>query len=71
MLFCTASMPAMLAITKHGVCVGVITPCLVSFIMADMEAVQSCISTFLTSLSLFSPYAWDHAYMISAMKGEG
>ena len=67
MLFCTASMPAMLAITKHGV----FTPYLVSFIMADMEAVQSCISTFLTSLSLFPPYAWDHAYMISAMKGEG
>ena len=40
----TASMSAMLAITKHGVCVGIIAPCLVNFIMADMEAVQNCIS---------------------------
>ena len=37
-------MSAMLAITKHGVCVGIISPCLVNFIMADMEVVQNCIS---------------------------
>ena len=49
MQFRTASMSAMLAITKHGVCVGIIAPCLVNFIMADMEVVQNCISagTFL------------------------
>ena len=35
MQFLTASMSAMLAITKHGVFVGVIGPCLVNFIMAD------------------------------------
>ena len=44
MQFRTASMSAMLAITKHGMCVGIIAPCLVNFIMADMEAVQNCIS---------------------------
>ena len=43
MPFRTAFMSAMLAITKQGVCVGIITPCLVNFIMADMKAVQNCI----------------------------
>ena len=43
--FRTSSMPAMLAITKHGVCVGAIAPCLVNFIIADMEVVQNCTST--------------------------
>ena len=38
MQFRTASMSAMFAITKHGVCVGVIELCFVNFIMADMEA---------------------------------
>ena len=37
MQFCTLSMSTMLAITKYGVCVGIIAPCLVNFIMADME----------------------------------
>ena len=40
MQFCTSSMSTMLAITKHGVCVGIIAPCLVNFIMVDMEEVQ-------------------------------
>ena len=44
MHFCTPSMSTMLAITKHGVCVGIIAPCLVNFIMADMEEVENCIS---------------------------
>ena len=44
MQFRTASMSVMLSITKHGVYVGIIAPCLVNFIMADMEAVQNCIS---------------------------
>ena len=35
--FRTASISTMLAIANHGVCVGVIKPCLVNFIMADME----------------------------------
>ena len=47
----TASMPAMLGITKHGVCVGIIAPCLVNFIMAEMEAVQNCISAAKSYLS--------------------
>ena len=47
MHFRTASMSAMLAITKHGVCVGIITPCLVKFIMADMKVVQNCISALI------------------------
>ena len=38
MQFRTPSMSAMLAITKLGVCVGIIAPSLVTFIMADMEA---------------------------------
>ena len=33
MQFRTASMSAMLAITTYGVCVGIIAPCLVNFIM--------------------------------------
>ena len=37
--FRAASMSAMLAITKYGMCVGVVAPCLVNFIMADMEYV--------------------------------
>ena len=45
MHFCTLSMSTMLAITKHGVYVGIIAPCLVNFIMADMKEVQNCIST--------------------------
>ena len=44
MQFCTYSMSTMLAITKHGVCVGIIAPCLVNFIMVDMEEVQNCIT---------------------------
>ena len=44
MQFCIASMSAMLAITKHGMCMGIITPCLINFTMADMEAVQNCLS---------------------------
>ena len=45
MQFRTASMSAMLAITKHAVCVGIIAPCLVNLILTDTEAVQNCIST--------------------------
>ena len=44
MQFRTASMSAMLAITKHGVCLGIIAPCLVTFIMVGMEAVKNWIS---------------------------
>ena len=44
MQFRCTSMSAMLAITKHGVSVGTIAPSLVNFIMADMGAVQKCIS---------------------------
>ena len=42
----TASMSAMLAITKHGLCVCVLAPCLINFIMADMEVVRICISAW-------------------------
>ena len=42
--FRTTSMSVMLAITKHGVCVGIIAPCSANFIMVDMETVQNCIS---------------------------
>ena len=45
MQFCTSSMSTILAITKHGVCVGIIAPCLFNLIMVDMEQVQNCIST--------------------------
>ena len=41
MQFRAASMSAMLAITKHGVCVGIIAPCLVNVIMTGMDAVQN------------------------------
>ena len=45
MQMCITSMSAMLAITKHGMCVSVlIAPCLINFIMADMESVRICIS---------------------------
>jgi len=44
MQFCSASMSVMLAITNHGVCVGMIASCLVNFIIADIEAVQNYIS---------------------------
>ena len=52
MQFPIASMSAMFAITKHGVCVGISWLVnLVNFIMADMEAVQNCISaTYLSVL---------------------
>ena len=39
----TSSVAAMLAITQHGVCV-LLAPCLVIFIMADIEEVHICIS---------------------------
>ena len=56
MQFRTASMSAMLAITKHGVSVGIIAPCLVNFIMADMEAVQNCIPRQLSCTKNRSSY---------------
>ena len=37
-------------LNKHGVCVCLIAPCLVNFIMADMEEVWICISAVIASL---------------------
>ena len=45
MQFCTASMSATMKLTKHGAVISKHTPCLVIANMADMEAVQNCIST--------------------------
>ena len=44
MQFCTASMSAIMKLTKHGAIIPTHTPCLVIANMADMEAVQNCIS---------------------------
>ena len=56
MQICTSSMSAMLAITKHRVCV-LIVPCLVIFIMADMEEIHICfiaiIQIYRSSSALF------------------
>ena len=51
----TSSMSVMLAITKHGVCV-LIAPCLVIFIMADMEEVCICISAHLSEILASAPW---------------
>ena len=56
MHFCTPSMSTMLAITKHGVCVGIIAPCLVNFIMVDMEWVQKCISAYPLTVFIINTY---------------
>ena len=46
MQFCTASMSAIMKLTKHGAIIPTHTPCLVIANMADMmEAVRNCIST--------------------------
>ena len=46
MQLCTASMFAIMKLTKHGVIIPTHTPCLVIANMADMEAVWNCISTW-------------------------
>ena len=52
--FRTTSMSAMMAITKHKVCVDGIAPCLVNFIMAGMDVVRSCISAHKNDASVMS-----------------
>ena len=44
-LFCTTCMSAIMKLTKHGAIIPTHTPCLVITNMADMEAVQSFITT--------------------------
>ena len=44
MHFCTASMSAIMKVTKHGAIIPTHTPCLVIANIADMEAVWNCIS---------------------------
>ena len=64
MQFCTASMSAIMKLTKYGAIILTHTPCLVIANMADMEAVRNCITTLRKKLENLISTTCGHDYYI-------